>query len=99
MNFIMQEQYFKDEKIKEKNKREKERELVESIVKTRERLKVLNNNFECVDSNMIDYYTYELKASQSKLDYLIRLAKNHGISLDMMEAIKIKLYSQNDEVV
>ena len=48
---------------------------------------------------MVDYYAYELKANQSKLDYLIRFAKNNGISLDMIEAIKIKLFSQNDEVV
>ena len=48
---------------------------------------------------MVDYYTYEIKANQSKLDYLIKFAKSNGISLDMMEAIKIKLYLQKDEVV
>ena len=48
---------------------------------------------------MIDYYTYELKANQSKLDYLIKFAKNKGISLDMIEAVKMKIYMQNDEVV
>ncbi|MCI8654820.1 MAG: DUF2508 family protein [Clostridia bacterium] len=95
----MQEQYIKDEKIKEKTDKEKEQELVKNIVKTRERLKLLDKNFECAENGMVDYYAYELKASQSKLDYLIRLAKNNGISLDMMEAIKIKLYSQDDEVV
>ena len=68
-------------------------------MKTKEKLKTLNINFECAENDMVDYYAYELKASQSKLDYLIRLAKNNGISLDMMEAIKIKLYAQNDEVV
>ena len=51
------------------------------------------------DEDMIDYYTYELKANQSKLDYLIKFAKNKGISLDMIESIKMKLYMQSDEVV
>ena len=95
----MQEQYIKEKKIKEKTEKEKETEILKSIIKAKEELKILNKNFENADIDMVDYYTYELKANQSKLDYLIRFAKNNGISLDMMEAIKIKLYSQNDEVV
>lgn len=95
----MQEEYIKEKKIKEKTKKEKEEEILKNIVRVRENLKILNRNFEFADINMIDYYAYELKANQSKLDYLIRFAKNNGISLDMLEAIKIKLYSQSDEVV
>lgn len=95
----MQEQYIKEKKIKDKTEKEKETEILKSIIKAKEELKILNKNFENADIDMVDYYTYELKANQSKLDYLIRFAKNNGISLDMMEAIKIKLYSQNDEVV
>lgn len=95
----MREEYIKEKKIKEKTKKDKEIELLKSILNAKEELKQLNKNFEYADKEMIDYYTYELKANQSKLDYLIRFAKNNGISLDMMEAIKIKLYMENDEVV
>ena len=95
----MQERYIKEKKIREKNKKEKEEEILRSIIKAKEELNILNKNYEYADLDMIDYYAYELKASQSKLDYLIRFAKNNGISLDMMEALKIKLYFQNDEVV
>lgn len=93
----MQEEYRKEIKIKDKTDKEKELELMKSIVKAREELKMINQNFEYADTDMIDYYTYELKAHQSKLDYLIRFAKNNGISLDMMEAIKIKVYYENME--
>ncbi len=95
----MQEQYIKDKKIIEKSERDKRAELVKSILDAREELNQLNKNFEYADKDMIDYYTYQLKANQSKLDYLIKFAKKNGISLDMLEAIKMKIYMQNDEVV
>lgn len=95
----MREEYIKEIKIKDKTKKDKEIELLKSILNAKEELKQLNKNFEYADKEMVDYYTYEIKANQSKLDYLIRFAKSKGISLDMMEAIKIKLYMQKDEVV
>lgn len=95
----MREEYIKETKIKDKTKKDRELELLKSILNAKEELKQLNKNFEYADKEMVDYYTYELKANQSKLDYLIKFAKNNGISLDMLEAVKIKLYMQNDEVV
>lgn len=95
----MREVYIKEKKVKEKSNKERELELLKSILSAKEELKQLNENFQYADKEMIDYYTYELKANQSKLDYLIKFAKKNGISLDMIEAVKIKLYMQNDEVV
>lgn len=95
----MREEYIKEIKIKDRTKKDKELELFKSILNAKEELKQSNKNFEYADKEMVDYYTYEIKANQSKLDYLIKLAKNNGISLDMMEAIKIKLFMQKDEVV
>ena len=95
----MREEYIRERKIVEKTDKERREELVKSIINAREELNLLNKNFEYADGDMIDYYTYELKANQSKLDYLIRFAKSKGISLDMIESIKMKLYMQNDEVV
>lgn len=95
----MKEEYVRERKIKEKTDKERREELVKSILSAREELNQLNKNFEYADNDMIDYYTYQLKANQSKLDYLIRFAKSKGISLDMIEAVKMKLYMQNDEVV
>ena len=93
----MGEEYIKERKIKDKTNKDKELELLKSILSAKEELKQLNKNFEYADKEMVDYYTYELKANQSKLDYLIKFAKKNGISLDMLEATKIKLYMQNDE--
>ena len=62
--------YVKEEKIKEKTEVDKERELIRTIIKTREELKKLNQNFEYAQDDLIDYYAYQIKASQTKLDYL-----------------------------
>ncbi len=95
----MREEYIRERKIIDKTDKERREELVKSILHAREELNQLNKNFEYADKDMIDYYAYQLKANQSKLDYLIRFAKDKGISLDMIEAVKMKLYMQNDEVV
>ena len=95
----MKEEYTRERKIREKTDKERREELVKSILSAREELNQLNKNFEYADSDMIDYYTYQLKANQSKIDYLTRFAKSKGISLDMIEATKMKYYMQNDEVV
>lgn len=95
----MEEEYIRDKKIIDKSDKEKREELIKSILVAREELHQLNENFEYADEDMIDYYTYQLKANQSKIDYLTRFAKSKGISLDMIEAIKMKIYMQKDEVV
>jgi len=95
----LREEYIREKKVIEKTDKERREELVKSILTARDELYQLNKNFEYADEDMIDYYTYELKANQSKLDYLIKFAKSKGISLDMIEAVKMKLYMQKDEVV
>lgn len=80
----MQEEYKKEEKIVEKTELEKEVELIRTIIKTREELKNNNKNFEYAKEELIDYYTYQIKANQAKLDYLIKLAKLKGIEVDMI---------------
>ena len=77
----MQEDY---KYIKEQKIVEKEMELIRSIIKTREELKSNNKNFEYAKEELIDYYAYQIKANQAKLDYLIKLAKLKGIEVDMI---------------
>ena len=94
----MQEEnkYKREEKIVEKTEMEKEIELIRTIIKTREELKSDNKNFEYAKEELIDYYTYQIKANQAKLDYLIKLAKLKGIEVDM---INNKKYTFLDEDV
>ena len=79
----MQEEFMKDTKIIDKNDREKEIELLYSIMKTRVDLEQAHINFEFAEDDLIDYYTYQIKANQSKLDYLTRLAKSKNIAFDL----------------
>ena len=63
----MKEEIFtKESKIMEKNEIDKEIELITSILKTKEELKNANINFEYAENELIDYYTYQIKANQSK---------------------------------
>ena len=48
----------------------KEIELIKNIIKTREELKNNNKNFEFAELDLVDYYIYQIKANQAKLNYL-----------------------------
>ena len=80
----MQEEYIKEKRIIDKTELEKEVELIKAIIKTREELKNDNKNFEYAKDELIDYYAYQIKANQAKLDYLIQLAKLKGIEVDII---------------
>ena len=76
--------------IKDKNEYEKKMELVLSVIKTKNDLEIASKNYEFADGNLIDYYLYEMKASQSKLDYLLKKAKMLGIELDLASSFILK---------
>jgi len=54
---------------------ERQAELFKSIIDTNRDLKLAIKNFECAEAELIDYYSYQIKAHKAKLDYLIREAK------------------------
>ena len=84
----------KEQLIKEKSEIEKEMELIKNIIKTREELKSDNKNFEFAEQELVDYYIYHIKANQAKLDYLIKLAKANGITIDIINQIKYEKYDE-----
>ncbi len=90
----MEEEYLLNKMIKGKSNIEKEVELLQNIMETREKLKNARNNFEYAEDDMIDYYIYQIKANQSKLDYLIKIAKKKGIVFSRNNEIKIKAILQ-----
>ena len=94
----MQEEYVKENKIIEKTEIEKEVQLIKTIIKTREELKNNNLNFEYAKGELVDYYSYQIKANQAKLDYLIKIAKAKGIEVDMINDIKFTLDEQEKAV-
>lgn len=93
----MQVEYVRENKIIEKTEREKELELIRNIINVKEDLQNANKNFEYAEDELVDYYTYEIKANQSKLDYLIRLAKTKGIAINMVNQIEIRLCREEYE--
>ena len=90
----MQNEYIREEKIIDKTELEKERELIKTIINTREELKAANKNFEYAQEELVDYYSYKIKANQAKLDYLIKLAKKKGVILSRDKEVKIRMILQ-----
>ncbi len=88
--------YVREQEIVEKTEMEKEKELVRAIIKAREELKVANRNFEYAQDDLVDYYTYQIKANQAKLNYLIKIAKAKGIEVDMIMDIKFSLWDEEE---
>ena len=86
----MEEYFEKDSKIIDKNEDEKNRELIRSILSTKKSLIQAHQNFELAESGLVDYYSYNIKAYQTKLDYLIQQAKNKGLIMDSVMKRKIE---------
>ena len=95
----MQEEYWIEKMLKGKTEKEKEIELLQTIMDTKEKLKVARSNFEFAEDDMIDYYTYQIKANLAKLDYLIKVAKRKGIVLNRINELKFRLFKKNDLAV
>ena len=75
----------KEEKIKN------EIELLKSVLETKRELSIANKNFEIAEAELIDYYSYQIKASKAKLDYLIKQVKSKGIQIDMINNLQIDI--------
>ena len=90
----MQDEFKREQLIKEKSELDKEIELVRNIIKTREELKNDNRNFEFAEMELVDYYIYQIKANQAKLDYLLKLAKASGITIDRIKQLKYENYDE-----
>lgn len=94
---MMYEDYIKEVKIKDRKEKEREIELMSSIIKTKQDLINVNRNYEFAEDELIDYYAYQMKAIQSKLDYLIKQVKEKGLIMDMVKEIEIR--SLQDEAM
>ena len=90
----MEEEYLLNKMIKGKTEKEREIELMQNIIETKEKLQNARKNFEYAEDGMIDYYIYKIKANQSKLDYLIKLAKKKGVILSRDKEVKIRMILQ-----
>lgn len=87
----MENEYSRETKIIEKSDEEKQIELMVSIMKAKKELDEACKNFEYAEDDLIDYYTYQIKANRAKFDYLVKQAKQQNLALDMVKQIEIKL--------
>ena len=84
----MESEYIKEQLVNDTTELEKESDLIRNIIKTREELKINNKNFEYAENDLVDFYIYQIKANQAKLDYLLKKAKACGIKIDIIEQLK-----------
>lgn len=77
---MVYEKYIKDNSSAPKKKSNPNADLISCILKTREDLVTANNNYEFADGDLIDYYLYQIKATQSKYNYLLKKAKQSRLT-------------------
>ena len=65
-------------------------QIILSITKTKMDLNNCIKNYEFAEDNLVDYYLYQIKANQAKLDYLLKKAKEKNIN--MKENFKSKYW-------
>ena len=94
----MPEEYVKEKKIIEKSKEEMNKILIQSIINTNKKIEVAQKNYEFAEGELIDYYLNEIKANQSKLNYLIKKSKKNGIELNRIEKLQL-INLDEDQVV
>lgn len=95
----MQEFYQKENQFIEKIDTDEESELLRNIVKTRRELEFANNNYQFAESDLIDYYIYEIKANQAKLNYLIKMAKIKGLNVHFIKDLEYRLSVDEENVI
>jgi hypothetical protein len=88
--YFMGREYVREYKILDKTEFEKDEELAQAIKDVKIALANMHNNLQYASSDLIDYYTYQIKASRAKIDYLVKKAKEKGLALDMIEQIDIR---------
>lgn len=93
---MMHEEYIKENIIIEKNETDQNTELMQSLIKAKIDLELANRNYEYAEAELIDYYAYQIKANQSKIDYLLKKIKKKGLILDMVNETNLRLDTKND---
>ena len=86
----MEENFVKEYKIKDYTAKDKDEDIIKNVIKAKSELECSINNFEYAENDLIDYFSYQIKANQAKLDYLLKKAKKRGIFLSMIEEIELK---------
>lgn len=77
----MYSEFVKEVEISDLDDSQKNSDLLKNIRIVKESLNNMYNNLQYADGDLIDYFTYQIKAEESKYDYLIKQAKNKKIKI------------------
>lgn len=77
----MYDEFVKEAQMNEKTDLEKNNELLQNIIFVKNSLANMYNNLQFADSDLIDYYTYQIKAEEAKYNYLIKQAKKKKLNV------------------
>lgn len=79
----MYESYIKEIPIIDMKENEREQSIVKSILEAQKNLELAHRNFEYARGDLIDYYAYQIKSEQAKINYLLKQAKDQKIVLNI----------------
>lgn len=84
----MQGDFVREQEIKINNEKELNKMILQNIIKTKKELTRIQNNYEFAEAELIDYYLYQMKAVQAKLDYLIKKSKNNDLEITELTEVE-----------
>ena len=77
-------------------------EIIRSILRAQKELELAHRNFEYADGELVDYYAYKIKSEQTKVDYLLKQAKDKNLVLTAIgarqEYHKIRLEEAENQI-
>lgn len=78
----MKDLYMQDEKsmVSSLTNKDMKDELLKEIESAILELNIAQENYNTATKGLVDYYSYRIKAAQSKYDYLIRIIKDMKIN-------------------
>ncbi len=85
---------------KEKLDKQRKEEFLEEINRARKDLQSAQNNYNyATEPALLDYYIYEIKAAETRLNYYIKLAKKEKLSNEnFLASLKRSSYSRGEGV-
>ena len=85
---------------KEKLDKQKKEEFLEEINRARKDLQFAQNNYNyATEPALLDYYIYEIKAAETRLNYYIKMAKKEKLSNEnFLASLRRSSYSRGEGV-
>lgn len=98
----MKEEFIKEVPLINLDENQSDMEIIKSILKSQKDLEMAHKNFDYAEDDLIDYYTYKIKSEQTKIDYLLKKAKDKNLVMSVIgskeQYRKIKLEEIENQI-